>query len=161
MANLQDSKSAQTAIKWAAIGLFGYYGVVKPILDALGDTEEKKFNEKNGRTESWDPNFWVTAIQQGKETDLASYAGGNNVKQYFREQADIILESWSYINDDEPAIYSVFRRMKSQVAVSCLAWSYENHWYYKTNLFVDLQAKLSAEELYIITRIVSKLPVYK
>ncbi len=70
-----------------------------------------------------------------------------------------ISDAWGVFNDDEDAIYGVFRALKDQVQVSQVSY-----WYYqktKINLIDELRSRLGKEEIAEIVKIAGKLPPYR
>jgi len=93
------------------------------------------------------------------EIAARNMAGSNLIvlkKEKAKELATKIKDAWSWFNDDEEAIYTVFRSLKDKVQVSQVSAAY------KGNLKSDLTSKLDKEdELSVVLEIIQKLPNYR
>lgn len=70
-----------------------------------------------------------------------------------------IYGAWGVMDDDEDAVYNVFRSMKDKVQVSQVSKAYATA--YKTNLIDTLRNKLSESEISQVLDIVRVLPRYR
>lgn len=97
------------------------------------------------------PGFKGTAYRNGLSSSL------NIIKlkdEVAREYAEKIEKAWGKFNDDEAAIYAVFRNIKDNYALSQVASVYEALKY--GNLLNTLEEKLSTDEqneIYKIARL--------
>jgi hypothetical protein len=147
-----------------AIIVVAYFGIIRPILTKLGiqktdsdrlvDRQENLPNNQN----AFSPTFYKTG---GSGTLLLTMA----VKQNLAKR---IYDALGVFSDDESAIFSVFRQLKSQSQVSYLAEYFGQK--YKSDLLDYLKrgyssfnpaSGLSAEELQIVLNIVNNLPKYR
>lgn len=148
----------------AGIIAVAYFGIIRPILTKLGiqktatdllvDRQENLPNSQN----AFSPNFYKSG---GVGTLLLTLANRQNY-------AKRIYDALGVFTDDESAVFSVFRQLKSQSQVSHLAEYFTQK--YKTDLLDYLKrgysswnpaSGLSSEELQIILNIVNNLPKYK
>lgn len=75
-----------------------------------------------------------------------------------KNYAEKIHKSWG-VNDDEEAVYQVFREIKDMYALSQLASAYEAK--YKIGLLNELKSRMSTDELDIIYKILNNLKSYR
>ena len=76
-----------------------------------------------------------------------------------RNYADNIDKAWGVLNDDEPAVYSVFNNIKDNYALSQVASVYEV--IYKVPLLTKLEDKLSSDEQNEVYKIVRLYKPYR
>ena len=135
----------------------GYFAFGNDILKFFGvkkTAEEKKTDEALKEQEK-KYNFWggianmKLAIGQKKNMILLTYKDSQIL-------AKRIENSFGTFNDDEEALYSVFRELRYQSQVSSLVDAYKA--LYKSDLLNKLKAKLSDSEYYEVIRIVSLKP---
>jgi len=141
-------------------GLLGiYFLVLKPILENLNlmDTREEKDAEQlKEQTETsqfskdyWNPNYIKQAgtdyyIKLFPEADMRIYSKR-------------LWDAHGTVNDDEEAIYAVFRAMKYKTQVSFLTYWFNK--LYGKDLYTWLRdSVLNKEELNTVLTITSKLP---
>lgn len=142
----------------------GYFGILRPILTKLGiqktqsdriiDRQENLPNNLN----PFSPLFYKYAPTGSL---LLTTAQQDNLSKR-------IYDALGVFADDESAIYSVFRSLKSQTQVSILSEYFSKK--YKTDLLDYLKrgysswnyaSGLSAEELNTVLSIVNALPKYR
>ena len=70
-----------------------------------------------------------------------------------------IYGAWGVMDDDEDAVYNVFRSMKDKVQVSQVSKAYATA--YKTNLIDTLRNNLSETEISQVLQIIRPLPRYR
>jgi hypothetical protein len=144
-----------------------YFGLLRPILTKLGiqqtaaqQQEEQNVTQTDVATNAanpFSPLFWK---QGPRGTQLLTVG-------YATLLSDRIYNGMGYFYDDEAAIISVFRLLKTKSQVSWLADIFQKK--YKTDLFdflkkgkgIMYQAGLNNSELNQIISIVNKLPKYK
>ena len=144
-----------------------YFGILRPILTKLGiqqtaaeQAEQQQVTATDVATNAanpFSPLFWK-ASPSG--TYLLTVAVATDL-------ADRIYNAMGYFYDDEAAVVSVFRQLKTKSQVSWLADIFQKK--YKTDLFdflkkgkgVMYQSGLNNAELNQIITIVNKLPKYK
>lgn len=114
-------------------------------MNPFGESEESKFNKQFGQNPMWNPNTWKTGK---KGTLLLKVEQAKN----FAAQ---IANAWGIFNDDEQAVFNVFRQLKSVAQVSEVADFYQLQT--GKDLYGDLYHRLSDSELGTINKIVSKL----
>ena len=144
-----------------------YFGVLRPLLRKLGiqqsaqeqqqETQVTTTSTSTNVNNPFSPTFW----QKGPAgTKLLTVA-------YTTQLADRIYNALGYFSDDEAAVISVFRLMKTKSQVSWLSDIFQKK--YQTDLFDFLrkgkgvmpEAGLNTSELSEIISIVNKLPNYK
>ena len=110
-----------------------------------GESEEEKANKQFGQNSMWNPNTWKKAV---KGTLLLK-------REQAKKFAADIANAWGIFNDDEEAIYNVFRQLKTKAQVSEVADFYQ----LKTgsDLYGDLYSKLSDSELSTINSMLVNL----
>lgn len=157
-------QSDQKLLINAGIVVLAYFGIIKPILNKLGITKsattrliEAQENLPN-QNNPFSPQFYKYAP-----------AGTVLLKSSVSEAlAKRIYDALGVFTDDEAAIYSVFRSLKSQAQVSILSEKFEQK--YKVDLLEYLQrgysqwnaaSGLNDSEIKIVIDIVNKLPKYK
>lgn len=97
----------------------------------------------------FDPKFWK---QGGAGAMILTDAGA---KIYAKQ----LYNAKGLVNDDEAAVYDVFKRMKTKSQVSYLSDKFSL--YYNTDLISYLQSFLNPEELLKVKTIVNPLPNFK
>ncbi|MEO5889737.1 MAG: hypothetical protein ABIQ31_05755 [Ferruginibacter sp.] len=141
-----------------------YYGIIRPVTDKIGLTQTQKEKELDaaaeiaGNNPGWDPNFWIAYPKKHPGT----YYIANASK--LTAWANQIYKAWGLVNDDEQAIYSVFRLVRSQIELSALCAKYNE--LYKQDLLLRLRCPwyylkdgLDISEFQEISKIVNKLPI--
>ena len=144
-----------------------YFGILRPILTKLGiqqtaaeqqeQTQVTQTSTGQNAKNPFSPVFWINAPSGAALLTVAVAT----------DLADRIYNGMGYFYDDEAAIISVFRLLKTKSQVSWLADVFQKK--YKTDLFdflrkgkgIMYQAGLNNNELNQIISIVNKLPNYK
>jgi hypothetical protein len=144
-----------------------YFGIIRPILKKVGiqqsaqDIQQQQLINNTSITDNssnpFSPLFWKKG---GNGTQLLTVS-------YASSLAKRIYDAMGYFTDDEAAVISVFRLLKTKSQVSWLSDIFQKQ--YKTDLFNFLrkgkgllpQAGLNDNELSEIITIVQKLPNYK
>ena len=112
--------------------------------DSAEDIEKKKLIDSVVASNVFSPNYW-----QGKPgAQLITVA-------YADQLCKQIKDADKYFNDDEPAVYAVFKALKYKTQVSWLAYRFSL--LYKKDLYGFLIGFLDTNEMAIIADIVSKL----
>jgi hypothetical protein len=109
-------------------------------------------------TEAFDIQYWQNIQKKLKKKVVIMK--GSEADAF----ATDIRNSWGWLNDNEDKIYSVFRALKDQVAVSEVAYFYYTNVKdpkNRINLIDDLRSRLSPDEVKTILEIVKKLPKYR
>ncbi len=75
-----------------------------------------------------------------------------------KEQAAKIYSAWGWFNDDEGAIYSVFREAKDKVQISQIAKAYQ---VYPNSLMDDLYGRLNRSQLKKLRGIIMPKDAYR
>jgi len=160
MAAKQPLIDKQTGLILAG-GALLYLGVLNPLLKFLGlkDNEDEKAVENvitNGGSDNpFNPSFYKAAPAGAKLITVASA----------KQLAAIIYNAFGAFNDDEDAVFGVFRALGYQSQVSFLADIFQQT--YKVDLLKYLlggnwpQDRLSAEDVNQIIQIVRSKPKYK
>ena len=109
-------------------------------------------------SEAFDIQYWQNI--QKKIKKKVALLKGSEAMGY----ADDIRAGWHWYSNDKSKIYSVFRALKDQVAVSQVAYFYyinikdpKN----KINLIEDLKSNMNSDDVKTILGIVNKLPKYR
>lgn len=145
-------------IVYVAVGTIGYFLVIKPLLESLNlmdtreekDAEKLKTNtEKSGfKSDYWNPNF--TASKPGYKVMLLTESS-------VRSLVEKLWNASGAFNDDEEAIYAVFRQLRYKTQVSYLALWFNR--IKKKDLYTWLRdSVLNQDELNTVLTITSKLP---
>lgn len=144
-----------------------YFGVIRPLTNKLGLTQSAEDREREREidqaigADGWNPTFYNTYMR------LPANAG----KVFcLKRSADLdalakrIYNAWGTFNDDESAIYAVFRELRSQLQLSQLCERYAKN--YNTDLLTRLKNSwfkwddgLEPQEFIEIAKIVKALPV--
>lgn len=155
----------QLVIGLGVLGL-AYFGVLKPITNALGltkDVNEKKraqLVEQVSAMSAWNPSFYnqyQAKAARGTVLALLTQASLTSFAQQIRN-------AWGIFNDDEDKIYAVFKALRNQLQLSQLCEKYSA--LYKEDLLQRLQNPwnksndgLLPEEFKKVADIVVSLPV--
>jgi len=128
-------------------------GMIKKIYAELdgktGDREKKRIEKiKRGklsakRTDAFNPLFYRAIGENPIPKDLAL------------AKAKAIHDAWGVFNDDEEKVYGALRGLPSKLAVSFVTYWYNKQ--YETDLYSDLNTKLSDDEKKVAFGIVDKL----
>lgn len=144
-------------VLYTAIGFAGYFLVIKPLLESLNvmDTKEEKdaeklrqSTEKSGfKSDYWNPNF---TAKPGYKAFLLTESSA-------RALVDKLWNASGAFNDDEEAVYAVFRTLRYKTQVSFLAYWFNK--LKKKDLYTWLRdSVLNQDELNTVLTITSKLP---
>jgi hypothetical protein len=157
-------KNETTLILGIAVIAVAYFGLIKPVTNKLGLTQSQKDKAEAAAVENaenivgWDPNFYKSLPNNRfpKVVLMKDAIATARAKQ--------IKKAWGALNDDEQAIYAVFRLLRSQAQLSQLVHKY--NLLYKQDLLKRLQTPwyyledgLDESEFVIIANMVNKLPV--
>jgi hypothetical protein len=157
-------KDDKQLILYAGIAALAYFGVLRPILKKVGIVKSAEdilvLNQSN--VPNKDNPFSSAFYKYGG-------AGALLLKVSIADQyADRIYNAMGYVYDDEAAVYSVFRSLKTQSQVSFLAERFRIK--YGVDLLEFLKkgknqfnaaSGLNSDELATVINIVNKLPKYK
>lgn len=152
--NNNNGIDSRLVIGLAAVGA-AYFGLLKPITDWLGLTDdektrqEKELNNLVIDADYWSPNFYVNLNRQ-IDLCLLRHAIVTDIAQK-------IEDAFGYINDDEEAIYANIRRLKSKAQVSQLSQRYSE--LFNQDLLQTLRSGLSSSEFNVVAKIVNDLPI--
>jgi len=133
------------AVLIIGLSVAAYKKISKGFSGLFGESEESKFNKQFSLNKMWNPNTWKVARKGA--TLLKVDAAKKFAKQ--------ISDSWGILNDDEQAVYNVFRQLKTPEQVSEVADFYQL--LTGKDLYQDLFHRLSDSELSTVNQIVSKL----
>lgn len=144
-----------------------YFGIIKPILNKVGITKsstdrmiEAQGNLPNNQN-PFSPLFYQTA-EARRNGALLLYTSTAD------QLAKRIYDALGVFTDDESAIYSVFRQLKTQSQVSFLSDKFQQR--YRVDLLdylkrgynpINPASGLNADELRTVIDIVNTLPKYK
>lgn len=145
--------------KWVAIGLVAivtlsvaYFGIVKPILNAVGLTQSKVDKEAERLfTKALNSGFWSPTYYEGK-TNKISFSNKATEGDYLARE---IASGWGYFNDDESSIINVFSKLKNNVDLSYVAYHYQKN--ENSDLLNDINEKLSSAEKIIVFKVTNNL----
>lgn len=147
----------------AGVLAVAYFGIIRPITNKLGLTDDEKAKKEKELIEyannnpGWNPNYYKQFPNSKYRTVMIM------TPATAKARAKLIYDAWSFWGDNEDQIYSVFRTLKSQVQLSQLCATYaanynqdllrrlQNPWYYRKD-------GLDEKEFAIIANIVQKLP---
>jgi hypothetical protein len=141
-----------------------YFGLIRPILTKLGiqQTQQQQQQQQQIQTattslnikSAWSPLFWKNC--------------GAGAKILTKTSADVLAkklyDAFGYFSDDETAVYSVFRQLKTKSQNSFLVDRFRALYgldlleFMKRGKGVLAQAGLNNDELSIVLDIVNKLP---
>ena len=115
-------------------------------------TQEDETARELGNKNFWSPSFYIDAAKQGKKPVILTQGSA-------RRLSDEIWDSKGVFNDDEDAVYGVFRQLKNRAQISFLS---EYFFRYKNrDLYEFLNTFMSNEELAKLSDRLSQLPAYK
>jgi hypothetical protein len=151
-----------TLILGLAAMALAYFAILKPITDKLGLTESEKDRRdaeagiEAQKNEGWNPSFYKLK---------PPYAHRLYTPAAAKAQAGIIYNAWGKVNDDEQAIYAVFRRLISRAQLSQVVDAYATYYHQDLltrikNPWYILDDGFDTDELKEIYTIVNKLPKY-
>lgn len=158
------NKDNQKLLINAAVIAVAYFGIVRPILKKVGIVKSAEdllvINQGNVPNKE---NPFSSAFYKygGAGTALLTVASAD---QYAKR----IYDAMGYLTDDEAAVYSVFRSMKTQSQVSFLCERFRIK--YGLDLLEFLKkgknqynaaSGLNSDELATVINIVNRLPKYK
>jgi hypothetical protein len=152
-----NAKNAMIADLLLKVGIVvgAYFVIVKPITNKLGLTKSAEDrandaqNEKAVQSNGWTPNFY----KEYNKTNKVCLKNAESITAMARR----IYNAWGNFNDDEEAIFAVFRDLRSLVQLSQLCEQYKIK--YNTDLLTRLKTGLSDSEFSEVSRIVNKLPI--
>ncbi len=135
----------------------GYFAVGNDLLKAFGvkKSADDKKNDENLNIQEKKYNFWggianmKIAVGSKKTITLLTAKDAQIL-------AKRIYDAFGNFNDDEEALYAVFRGLRFQSQVSSLVDAYQS--LYKKDLLTTLKANLSDSELGELLNIVSNKP---
>lgn len=135
----------------------GYFAFGNDILKALGvkKSAEKKQSEDSLNKQEVKYNFWAgiaamkIAVGSKKTIKLLTASDANIL-------AKRIYNAWGVFNDNEEALYAVFRELRYQSQVASLVDAYRS--LYKLDLLGALKSKLNDKELAEVIHIISIKP---
>lgn len=151
-------KQVNPLVLYTAIGFAGYFLVIKPLLESLNlmDTKDEKdaerlrtSTEKTGfKSDYWNPNY--TGSKPGYKVMLLTESS-------VRSLVEKLWNASGAFNDDEEAIYAVFRQLRYKTQVSYLALWFNR--IKKKDLYTWLRdSVLNQDELNTVLTITNKLP---
>lgn len=146
-----------TPILLLAGGAIAYFKIIKPIIDKISDPFGKSEQHKDDVKEIeqlknenyFDPQYKDDLKRNNVILSLTPYGQ----KTY----GQIIYNAKGFFNDDESAVYGVFRALKSKTQISYLSeWFFYT---YKQDLKAYLQSFLNENEFGNVATICNKLPI--
>jgi len=156
---MKIDSTQQKFIFYTVGGILIYQIALKPLLEATGlkDTkDEANLKKLKAETENlpvtqnyWNPNYYKQIVAGLKAMVFTQASGDMLAKQLWNAKG--------FINDDEAAIYGVFRQCKYKAQVSYIAARF--YALYRADLYTWLRDKvLNENELATVLNITSKLP---
>lgn len=118
-------------------------------------TKEDRETEKNIESAEKVPdsaNFFSPTAKIPKGSLLLTAAGAAAL-------AKKLMKARGFFNDDEEAIYGIFRSLKTRSQITSLAFAFQK--LYGKDLYFWLKAIMSAGELAVVVKIVNSKPKYK
>lgn len=154
---LASDKTSQRILVGGAVLVGGFviykgFQLGTGVLESLGlkDDKEDKANaaliDNAAKYLQFDPTYWKR-LPTG--SIIYSTAGAT-------VQAKKINDAFGYINDDEEAIYNVFRSARSKGHASIIAYEYSA--LFNADLFETLKARLSVSEMATVIKITESKP---
>lgn len=162
--------SGKQASEWVKPALYiggawlGWKYALSPLLETLGlkdskaevDAEKLRQEVENasGSKDYWNPNWWNLPVDQFpikgvKSVQLLTQAAA-------KDSVNKLWDATGFFNDDEEAIYAVFRSLKYKSQVSFLAY-----WFNALkgkDLYQWLRDYLNDKELNVVLQITQKMP---
>lgn len=124
-------------------------GSLNPFADSEQDKKDKEAVNVTKNENFFDPTYY----QDIMKSNYCLILTPSGQKTY----AKIIYDAKGYFNDDEAAIYGVFRALKCKTQISSLAKGFFDM--YKTDLYAFLENVFNLEELGQLSEICNKLPI--
>ena len=140
----------------ALLGVGGYFAFNK-ILIALGvkDSKAEEEAKKALKEQESKYNFW-----SGIASVKIAVGSKKTIKLLTASDALILAKrinnAFGTFNDDEEAIYAVFRELRYQTQIASIVDAYRSA--YKLDLLTTLKAKLSDTELAEVINIITTIP---
>lgn len=154
---------AQTEGSWKEILAFTLMGgvlwlIVKPSGDKQESKEEGKADKlaiTNKTQSAFSEDFYIKLLTQEHYKNTSDYLTKISVSNaQLSHYVQTIYESKGWFNDDEDALYSVFRILKSITLVSIVAKSFNIK--YNLNMYSYLSTFLNVKEMNRILEIINK-----
>lgn len=158
----------------AAVLAVAYFGIIKPVGGAVKDvtdklgitTSEKERREASLIAEVQKNIGWRSELYTNPARFIPIGAKYMTLKPSTAKAAVAkIAAAWGVVNDDEQAIYAVFRDLASQIQLSQICYEYKIK--YNKDLLTRLQTPwhyfqdgLSEKEFAVIAAMVKELPLY-
>ena len=135
-------------------GLLIYFGVLDPILKALGvkDTKDTKDIDAGEKLDAFNPKFYQEVSAKKIPATYFTVKTASGI-------ADNIWNAIDGMGTDEGAIFSAFKNIKTQVQLSQVSHRYAL--LHNSDLYDDLKSDLSESDMIRILDIVKKIPQYK
>jgi hypothetical protein len=152
----QQNIKPEDAFKWVLYGT-GAYAIYK-IGMAIGlfkSSEEKAF-DKFSENKGWDPFFWQDMLDQMKKKGGKASIKILN-KDLQSKYAKQLYDAEGTFNDDENAVYDVFRNMHNLTSLSILCYVFSQT--YSESLYDYLTGFLSDSEMRNIYDIVKNYKI--
>lgn len=127
----------------------GASDLFNPFTDSEQDKKDKAAIEVTKNENYFDPSYYAELMK--KNYCLILTPSGQ--KTYSK----IIYDAKGIFNDDESAVYGVFRALKCKTQISSLAKGFFDM--YKTDLYAFLENVFNLEELGQLSEICNKLPI--
>lgn len=124
-------------------------GSLNPFADSEQDVKDKNNIQELQNQNYFDPSYYQNLMKNNVVLILTP----SGINKY----AKIIHDAKGYFNDDESAVYGVFRALKTKTQISSLSKGFFD--LYKTDLFGYLQNFLNLNEMGIVAEICNKLPI--
>jgi L-fucose mutarotase/ribose pyranase (RbsD/FucU family) len=138
--------------------IVGGYFVGKSILEKLGlkESAEDAATKAKLKNQETKLNIWggVTSLQKAAGTRKAIQVLTKAGAEFYAKQ---INKAFGIVNDDEQAIYGVFRQLRFKSQVASVVTAFFN--LYKRDLLTTLKSKLSESELAEIINIIETKPL--
>jgi hypothetical protein len=145
-----------TPILLLAGGAIAYFKIIKPILNKFGTSEQHKNDVKEIEQLKTENYFDIDYSNELKRNNIILTLNDYGKQTYSKIIWD--AKGIPYLtNDDEAAVYGVFRALKSKTQVSVLAGYFFQK--YNKDLKTFLQSFLNQNEFGNVATICNKLPI--
>lgn len=157
-------KEEKNLILGGAVLAVAYFAILKPVTDKLGltqtqkDKAEAELNEEASNNSGWNPNFWKDYQKRTSQIVMLKRDAATTAI------AKKIYDAWGLFSDNDQAINSAIRQLRSQVQLSQVVAKYAE--LYNQDLLTRLKAPwwylkdgLTTEQFAAVSRIVTALPI--
>jgi len=134
-------------IVWVIYLALKRIGLIKSATKIRAEKDEARALKELRNAEFFNPNLY-----KEDKYSLVNLLSNDVANQYAKD----IKKSWGWFNDDEAAVYSVFRKMANKIQISQIADAYAQ--LYKADLLGDIEYYLNAKERAFLWNIIDSKP---